>query len=114
MADAKGVRAGSAYVELLADDSALQKGLKKAEQSVKQFGVSVGKIGAGLAGIGAAITAPLIAATNTFADTGSALNDMSDRTGVSVERLSELGFAAEQTGTSMETVEGGIRKMQRA
>ena len=98
MADAKGVRAGSAYVELLADDSALQKGLKKAEQSVKQFGVSVGKIGAGLAGIGAAITAPLIAATNTFAESGAALLHMSERTGMSVEALSDAGIRREGHG----------------
>ena len=113
MADAKSVCAGAAFVELFADDSALQKGLKKAEQSVKQFGVSVGKIGASLAGIGAAITAPLIAATNIFADTGSELNDMADRTGVSVEALSALGFAAQQTGTDMATVEGAVRRMQK-
>lgn len=57
---------------------------------------------------------PFLAAAKSFADAGSELNDMSDRTGVSVEALSALGFAAAQTGTDMSNVEGGIRKMQKA
>ena len=44
---------------------------------------------------------------------GSDLLDMSQRTGVSVEALSELGFAAEQSGADMETLEAGLRKMQK-
>lgn len=35
------------------------------------------------------------------------------RTGVSVEALAELGYAAEQTGTDMTTLEAGLRRMQK-
>lgn len=38
---------------------------------------------------------------------------MSARTGISVESLSELGYAAQQSGTHMETLEGGVRKLQK-
>ncbi|HOJ76343.1 MAG TPA: phage tail tape measure protein, partial [Phycisphaerae bacterium] len=38
---------------------------------------------------------------------------MAGRTGVSAEALSELGFAAEQSGADLETLETGLRKMQK-
>ncbi len=38
---------------------------------------------------------PMLGAAKAFADMGSDLVDMSQRTGISVEALSELGFAAE-------------------
>ncbi len=114
MANAGAIRAGSAFVELFADDSALQKGLASAEKSVKQFGLSVGKIGASIGGLGAAITAPMIAAAAAFAESGSALLHMSERTGMSVEALSNLGYAAKQSGTDLEGVETGIRRLQKA
>ncbi len=57
--------------------------------------------------------APFDLAANAFADTGSQLNDMAARTGVSVEALSELGYAAQRTSSSLEGVEKTIRVMQR-
>ncbi|MCC6653316.1 MAG: hypothetical protein IT348_19350 [Candidatus Eisenbacteria bacterium] len=38
---------------------------------------------------------------------------MSARTGASVEALSELGYAAQQSGTSAASLEGGLKHMQR-
>ena len=114
MANAQGIRAGRAYVEVGTDESQLEKGLRAAEAKVKEFGKAIASIGAKLGALGAAITAPLLGAAKTFADSGSALHDMAERTGVSVEALSTLGFAARQSGTDMETVEGAIRKMQKA
>jgi hypothetical protein len=108
------IRAGKAFVELFTKDIELQKGLKRAEQKLTAFGSAVGKIGASIGGLGAGITAPLLGAAKTFADSGSALNDMSTRTGVAVETLSVLSFAAKQSGTDMETVEGALRKMSKA
>lgn len=108
------IRAGRAYVEVSADNTLLDRGLKLAEQKVKQFGLAVGKVGAALGGVGAALTAPLLAASRDFADAGSALLDMSSRTGMSVEALSVLSFAAKQTGTDIETVEGAIGRMSKA
>ena len=45
---------------------------------------------------------------------GDALDKMSLRTGVSAEALSELGFAAEQAGADLETLENGLKFMQRS
>ena len=55
-------------------------------------------IGTKIFGLGAAAIAPLLATTNVFAELGDQLAKMSARTGISVESLSELGYAAEQIG----------------
>ena len=49
-----------------------------------------------------------------FQRVGDRLDKLSQRTGVSVEALSQLGFAAEQSGSSLGAVETGIRSMQRS
>jgi hypothetical protein len=67
---------------------------------------------AGIA-IGAGLAYGAANAVKSFVDMGSALNDASARTGISVEALSEMGYAAEQAGASAEALETGIRKMQR-
>jgi len=113
MATAQGIRAGQAFVELFADDSKLVRGLKHASAKLKAFGESVRNMGLKLVGLGSAVVAPLAASSKVFASTGDALAKMSARTGFSVETLSELGFVAELSGTDMETLELGIRKMQR-
>lgn len=109
-----GIRAGKTFVEAYLDDSKLAAGLKAAEAKLKAWGSGVTAVGASLAGVGSAITTGFLGAAATFADTGSELNDMSARTGMSVEGLSALGHAATQTGTDLSTVEGGVRKMQKA
>ncbi len=113
MASAGGIRAGRAFVELGVRDR-LQKGLKAAQAKLRAFSASVGSIGTAMVGASAAILAPLGAAVKHFASFGDTLNKMSARTGVSVESLSELGFAAEQSGSDLATVEKGVRTMQRS
>lgn len=114
MASAQGIRAGKAFVELFADDTKLVRGLKAAEQKLKAFGAGVRSLGTKFFALGAGIIAPLVSASKVFADMGSDLIDMSQRTGTSVEALSELGYAAEQSGADLTTLEGGLRKMQKA
>ncbi len=113
MASSQGIRAGKAFVELFADDTKLVRGLRAAEKRLKAFGAGVQSIGTKLFGLGAAAVAPLLATTNVFADMGDQLAKMSARTGISVEALSQLGYAAEQSGADLETLEGGVRKMQK-
>ena len=47
-------------------------------------------------GMGAAILAPMVMALRTFSNAGHDLLELSERTGMSVEALSELGYAAVQ------------------
>ncbi|KAA0220487.1 MAG: hypothetical protein KJ057_12865 [Phycisphaerae bacterium] len=111
-ADTRGIRAGRAFVELGVSDK-LTSALKAADKRLRAFGGGVRDIGVKLLAVGSAATGALLSTAKIFADVGDSLNDMSVRTGVSVESLSELSFAAEQSGADMETLEKGLRAMQR-
>jgi len=114
VADSQAIRAGRAFVELFADDSALAKGLKRAEGRLKSWGKTVTGIGVKLAALGAAITAPLSAAVGLYTETASSLGKMSQRTGIAVEELSALAYVAARSGITMDQLELAIRKMQKA
>lgn len=135
------IRAGQAYVELYGDRKRLTKDLKTSEGEVKTWAQSVGdiasrmyrrvadaaesarqaafnagqtliKIGGGISAVGAAIKAPLAAALKQFTDMGAAAYDQAQQTGLTVEALSTLSFAAEQTGASIGDVTAAIGKLQ--
>ncbi|HMP05794.1 MAG TPA: phage tail tape measure protein [Lacipirellulaceae bacterium] len=113
MASSSNIRAGAAYIELYAKDNRLVKGLNAASAKLKAFGAGITSIGTKLAGLGAAVTTPFLGAAKMFADMGDAIAKAAARTGVSVEALSELGFAAEQSGTDLATLETSLSKMQK-
>jgi len=106
------IKAGAAYVEIFADKSPLMRGLRAAENSVKQWGQSISSFGMKMIAAGSAILTPLVGAAKYFSNYGDSIAKMSKRTGVAVESLSALGYAAEQSGSNLEAVEKGIRKMQ--
>lgn len=112
MANTQGIRAGRAFVELGVDDK-IAKGLQKAEQRLKAFGEGVRSVGLKLGALGSAALTFLGGTVKAFVATGDALDEMSARTGVSVETLSELGWAADLAGADLETLETGLRKMQK-
>ena len=111
MANAGAIRAGKAFVELYADDSKLAAGLRRAQKRLQSFGASVRTAGLALFGVGTAAVTALAGTAKLFADMGDAVNKASQRTGIAVETLSELGYAAEQSGLEMSTLEGGLRRM---
>jgi hypothetical protein len=53
-----------------------------------------------------------VAAAKQFADVGDAVEKMSKRTGLAAESVSALRVAADASGTSIETVEAAVKKMQ--
>jgi hypothetical protein len=107
------IRAGRAFVELFADKSKLTRGLRSASADLKAWGSGVTAIGAKVAGIGAAITAPFLAFAKISADVGGELSDTAAKTGVSVEALSTLGYAAKLAGVDSTSLAGGLNKMQK-
>jgi len=113
MASSQGIRAGSAFIELLVNDDKLVKGLQKAGKKLKAFGETISGWGKKFAGIGTAVAAPLVGFAKAFASGSKELQTMSQRTGVSVGALSELGYAAQLSGTDMETLEVGLKRMQK-
>jgi hypothetical protein len=111
VADTRGIRAGRAFVELGVSDK-LSAGLKAAQKKLEAFGAGLRSIGTKMAGIGVAAITALLGTAKLFAGL-DVLEDVRDRTGVSVEALSELAFAAEMSGATLEDVEAGVRNMSR-
>lgn len=112
MADRSGIMAGKAFVEFTLSDAALVKGLANAQKKLEAFGAGLTNVGKKVAGVGFAATAPILAAAKSFASYGKNLAEVSARTNVSAASLSELGYAAKETGSSLEELESGLRTMQ--
>ncbi len=104
---------GRAIIEVLLDSNQLNKQLRKVEDNFKRVGGNIARAGAGFAAFGAAIVAPLVAATKSFVDFGDTIDKISARTGASAEFISALGFAAEQSGADIQTLEKAIIGQQR-
>src|SRR3990170_3647293 len=75
------------------DVSGLGKNIDKETKSIKQKFLEVGKSATVM---GAAITTAMALVIRSFVKTGSELNDLSLKTGVSVKALAGLKYAAEQ------------------
>ena len=109
MASKGDIEAGKAYVQLfLKNDMASQltRALKSAGKSLHKFGRSAMVAGS-------AVVGPLVMAAQKFASFGDDLHKMSARTGVAIESLSELKFAAEQSGASVEDLAAVMTKLNR-
>ena len=112
MASARSIKAGSAFVELFLRDNKLRQGLLSISTRMQSFGRGIAGVGGGVLALASAASAPLIAMTAEFTKAGDAIDKMSIRTGIAAGPLSQLGFAAEQSGSSLEVVENGVKRMQ--
>lgn len=113
MAKAGAIRAGRAFVEIFADKSKLVRGLDAAGRDFKAWGRSVATIGASIAGVGAGIVGTLTGFAVAAGNIGGQLVDTSAKTGLSVEALSTLGYAAAQTDVELEAMTTSVGKMQK-
>lgn len=105
---------GKAVFELaFAGGDVAEQAATELEKHLKRIGRTVTDVGKKMAAVGASITGPLLAATARFAQVGSELVDTSAKIGVSVEQLSTLKFAAEQSGASMGDLQTAFRGMAR-
>tara|TARA_R110000824_G_scaffold290297_1_gene478782 strand:- start:129 stop:2264 length:2136 start_codon:yes stop_codon:yes gene_type:complete len=84
-------------------------GVKSATSNIARLSAGVTAAAAPMAILSAAVGGAVL----QFAKMGDEVEKMSRRTGFSVESLSELQFAAQQTGTSIQGLELGIRRMQK-
>lgn len=104
---------GDALLKLGVDDKDMQNSLKglgskinnSMASGLKTAGIAVASFGVAAVGAG-------IAATKKFAETADNLYEMSQRTGISTTALQELGYAAKISGSSIDGIEGAVRKMQ--
>ena len=113
MSSSSAVKAGQAYIEIIARDNQLVKGLNVASAKLKAFGSSVASIGGQILGVGAGLAAPIAAAVGAFVTAGDAIDDISQKTGIGAESLSKLQYAADLSGSSLEGVTKAIVKMEK-
>lgn len=106
------IRAGRAYIQLTAKDK-LTKGLQNAKKKLQTFGSSVSAIGKKMVGIGAVVGGALTATAAYFMQVGDKFDKMSGRTGASVQWLSQMAFAAQQSGTSIQAVQDAVKQMNK-
>lgn len=112
MASARQLRAGKAIIELsLLDNTAKQ--LKALQVRMRNLGATLTHYGRVGVAAGGAVVGAFFAASKAFASTGDTLHKMSQRTGFSAESLSELGFAAEQNGASIDQLDKSLAAMAR-
>lgn len=108
------IEAGAAYVRVFLKKTEFERGLVKLRSELTKIGDHFTKTGAVFTAAGAALVGTIVKATMDFAAFGDVFDKMAIRTGISVESLSELKYAAEQSGATLETVEKSVRRMQRA
>jgi len=116
MAGQRDIEAGRAFVRLwLKNDltKQLSGALNSAGQKMQTWGRGIQKVGLPIAAAGGAITAAFAGAVGHFAAVGDELDKMSKRTGVAAPALAGLGFAAEQSGASLEDVEKGLKRQSK-
>lgn len=97
-----------------------EKALREISDSMNQYEKSTENLNKSFGGMAkyggmafAAISGAVIASTKLFADAGDALGEMSTKTGISVQSLSELKYALEQSDSNIETFETGITQMSK-
>lgn len=82
---------------------------KGMQVSWSQVGAVFAVTGAAIATTGVAVVGALFEMAESTSKIGAAMHDLSARTGISTETLSEFGYAAGQSGASIGDVTTGIR-----
>lgn len=98
---------GTMQVNITAATHGLDSALKRARKLTGGF---VADVKSSLVGALAAL--PFASALKSFESAGSALHDLSTATGIAVENLSFLKYAADQSGTSLEVLTKAARELQ--
>jgi hypothetical protein len=89
-----------------------RKDLAGVDDAAKKTSVGLGSLGTAFKAIGAAVSIGAItSAITSYADLTGELTDLSAKTGIGVEALQRLKYAAEQNGGSLDQVTGAISKL---
>lgn len=116
MATSRAIEAARAFVKIYAEDAPLREGLKRVVGVMSSTAGAVARTFGGITKLAAGISLGNLisqgaAAVMDWSAAGAAIDDAAQRTGASAERLSQLKFAAEQSGSSLGDVEKGMRKL---
>jgi hypothetical protein len=97
-----GIKAGRAYIEIAAENRT-EEGFSKAEARVVSFAATL-SVFRTMADWGTQAVRAVLDVASGFADQGSKVHDLSIATGASSEELSALGYAAQQSGASLDSI----------
>lgn len=119
MASSRAIEAARAFVKIFVDDTPLKRGLTTLTTRLAGAAKGVAGIAASLGtaavagGIGLIVSGMSAAAASVwrFSEAAAGIDDIAQRTGASAEALSQLRYAAEQSGANLEAVEKGMRKL---
>ena len=96
MAGASGnVRAGKAFVELMLDQTKLERGLKSAQAKIRNFGNSLTSAGKSIVTVATLAAAPFAYATKTFAGFDDEMRLVKGVTGATEKEFRSLTAVAE-------------------
>ncbi len=99
MAGASGnVKAGRAFVEIMLDQTRLERGLKQAQAKIKNFGTSLTTAGKGMVTVATIAAAPFAFATKTFADFDDQMRMVKAVSGATEKEFQRLTEVAEKLG----------------
>lgn len=112
----------SLFGEVLIDNEKANKSIAETTKKGSTMGQKVGgalsnigkfaaKTGAAVVGGASVITGALTAVANTTATTADTFDKSSLRTGIQVEELQRLKYAADQSGVSLESIEKSAKKL---
>jgi hypothetical protein len=119
VASSRAIEAARAFVKIFVDDTPLKRGLATLTTRLAGAAKGVAGIAASLGtaavagGIGLIVSGMSAAAASVwrFSEAAAGIDDIAQRTGASAEALSQLRYAAEQSGANLEAVEKGMRKL---
>lgn len=113
--------AGAIVSKLKLDTTNFSKGVKGAKGEAKGLGgfmqknaAQFKKAGMAMTIAGAAIIGTFAKVTKTYIEMGDWIDKMSKRTGFSATALSELAYAADISGASLDNIEKSLKKMSMA
>jgi TP901 family phage tail tape measure protein len=107
----RAIKAARAFVEVFMDDTALQRGAKRVQATMRSMAAGLRQVGTAMLAGAAVAGAPLLGAVAKFVKTGDQIDKMSARTGVAAETLSQMAFALEQSGGQLEDFQRGLKGM---
>lgn len=111
-ANAGGIRAGRAFIEIFGDKSKLVAVLRSVQTDLGRFSGWVRNLGRNLFAGGMGLATGMAAITRSFGESGQELMRVSQVTGITVANLSALQYAATKTGASADSVGNSLQAMQ--
>lgn len=106
---------GSIFVDTDKANDSLAKTDEKAKKTGVTFGEVAGKaakVGTAIVGASATAVSGMVALANNTAETADTIEKGSIRMGISTDYYQQLGYAAEQSGVEMSTLEKAAKKLE--